>query len=327
MHSIGGDGGNAKPWEESFRRQVHMPNSVPSGSGPPLTSLSAGTSAGPPVPPRRDAQLATPNLGLNSTYGVGGFANNFSPYSFGNVGMMGGFGGLGGFGSPQNGVLSQHVESSLRPAFDSIHSVVQTVSSVAVMLESTYFALFNSVRALTGVADHLGNMAAQLRSLLTSLRLFRLLKYLCRRLAYLIGLTDYAPSENLWETLRHLPPPSAVAQAAGGQRPAAINWPLALFFVMSLGGPVLLWRFVSSFMPKSAADDDKWAEGQGEHYVARAMYAYAATRNDELTVKAGEALRVAPKQEQLRRNTPDGWLLAATVEAGMLFKNAVQAAA
>lgn len=44
----------------------------------------------------------------------------------------------------------QLAEESSRPAFDSIQSLVNAVGSVAMMLESTFFALTTSFRAILG---------------------------------------------------------------------------------------------------------------------------------------------------------------------------------
>lgn len=52
-----------------------------------------------------------------------------------------------------------------------------------------------------------------------------------------------------------------------------------------------------SFLAGGAAN--LWASGQAEHYVARGLYDFAASREDELSFKAGDTLRVAPKGESL----------------------------
>ena len=52
----------------------------------------------------------------------------------------------------------------------------------------------------------------------------------------------------------------------------------------------------------------KWANGEGEHYVAQADYDFTAGNPQELSFKAGQTLRLAPRTMQPRVK---GWVLAA----------------
>ena len=47
--------------------------------------------------------------------------------------------------------------------------------------------------------------------------------------------------------------------------------------------------------------------GNGDHVLGEALYDFVAEGDDELSVTAGERLRIAPKQRQPRIR---GWLLA-----------------
>ncbi len=63
------------------------------------------------------------------------------------------------------GVPNQFVElaqEGAQPAFQSIESVVQAVSSVSLMLESTYTAVRASFQAVLGVAEQFSNMKLQI---------------------------------------------------------------------------------------------------------------------------------------------------------------------
>lgn len=51
----------------------------------------------------------------------------------------------------------------------------------------------------------------------------------------------------------------------------------------------------------------KWADGQGEHYLAQAAYDFTAGNEQELSFRAGQSLRLAPRALQPRIK---GWLLA-----------------
>lgn len=150
---------------------------------------------------------------------------------------------FGGVGSAN---LTQMVESQLRPGFDSIYSIVQAFSSVSMMLESTYFALQNTVRAAVGMADQFTRIGAQLRSLLLAFPLLAWLRRYVRRILYWLGIIKVNPSE-VWKAMQKQ------AQAAerqhdpitGSPRPNA-SWPMLLFFAVAIGGPLLIWRLLRS---------------------------------------------------------------------------------
>lgn len=55
--------------------------------------------------------------------------------------------------------------------------------------------------------------------------------------------------------------------------------------------------------------EKSWAEGLTEHYTAQADYDFNAANPQELSFKAGQTLRLAPRSLQPRIT---GWLLAAT---------------
>lgn len=53
----------------------------------------------------------------------------------------------------------------------------------------------------------------------------------------------------------------------------------------------------------------KWADGLGEHYTAVTDYDFNAGNDQELSFKAGQTLRLAPRALQPRIK---GWMLAGT---------------
>jgi len=50
------------------------------------------------------------------------------------------------------------------------------------------------------------------------------------------------------------------------------------------------------------------SRGLGEHYVAKVLYDFNTDRDEELSVQAGQTIKLAPKNLQPRVR---GWLLAA----------------
>jgi peroxin-13 len=90
--------------------------------------------------------------------GYGSFGTGYG--SMYNSTMYGGyhtspFGGAsaGGYGIGNTNSFMRSAEESSRGAFQSIESVVHAFSAVSAMFESTYYAVYNSFRAVVGVAD------------------------------------------------------------------------------------------------------------------------------------------------------------------------------
>lgn len=80
----------------------------------------------------------------------------------------------------------QLAEESTRPAFESIESVVDIVSSISMMLESTYHAVYSSYHAILGVVEQFSRLRDHLTEVLSFLALLRGLKYLCLKILYLL---------------------------------------------------------------------------------------------------------------------------------------------
>lgn len=142
----------------------------------------------PPLPPRPFCQQPQQSMLMNqmgsyrsgmygnSMYGSSGYggyggysmAGGYGGYGMGGQGAMGGMGGYGAgmYGSPYSGMnpndpenrFIQMAEETSRPAFQSIESLVMAIGNIATMLDSTYYALTNSFRAVLGVAANFGRL-------------------------------------------------------------------------------------------------------------------------------------------------------------------------
>ena len=55
------------------------------------------------------------------------------------------------------------------------------------MLESTFFAMTSSFRAIIGVAENVGRVKTMFGELLNAFALIRLVKWLYRKIAYALG--------------------------------------------------------------------------------------------------------------------------------------------
>ncbi|CAN9499577.1 unnamed protein product [Ophioblennius macclurei] len=318
-----------KPWERriagtmaapvNYRSADFAPTVGPAtSSGPPVLTRMV-----PPVPPRpvqpsyRPSYSSFPSTYSPSTYspygssiygGYGGYGA-YSPYSFG---------GGGGYGVGRYNRLShgedvapsrfvQQAEESSRGAFESIESIVHTFASVSMMLDATFSAVYNSFRAVLDVANQFTRLRSHLAHVLSTFALVRMLRYLYRRLQRLLG--RGSEIEDLWaDSSQDAVMSSVGAHGAGARDPGVKSWPIFLFFTVVLGGPYLIWRLLSSSQVVEE-NNTEWASGEDDHVVARAEYDFTAASEEEISLRAGDMLNLAPKEQQPRMR---GWLLASS---------------
>lgn len=272
--------------------------------GPPVLTRMA-----PPVPPRPVQQSYRPSYSsFPSSYSPYGSSlyGGYSPFSYG--GATGyGLGGYSRYGEdvPPSRFVQQAEESS-RGAFQSIESIVQAFTSVSMMLDATFSAVYNSFRAVLDVANHMTRLRAHLTRVLSAFALVRTLRYLYRRLQRLLG--RRLEVEDLWadsasEALATRP--AAGADTAMGDQ-SVKSWPIFLFFAVVMGGPYLIWKLLSA-SPGTEDSGTNWASGEDDHVVARAEFDFSAASDEEISLRAGDMINLAPKEQQPRVR---GWLLA-----------------
>ena len=168
----------------------------------------------------------------------------FSGYN-GYNNMHGGYGanryGMGCNNVPSSSFVEQ-AEQNSRTAFDSVHSIVQAFGSIAMMLESTFFAVHSSFRAVLGVADHFSRLRENLVQIVGENFLIKWIQSVFRKIMVLLGLRSSASVEEVWNQMR------SMAQDTSKQQQSRVwkSWPLLLFFGVVLGTPWLIWRFLSS---------------------------------------------------------------------------------
>ena len=212
----------------------------------------------PALPPRPSQQQSMPMAGYGGgmNYNSYGGYGNSGPYNtqysnMYNGGMYDAYGGFNRFDGPvdassQSGFVRTAKDSS-QQAFQSIETVVQACRSISMMLDSTYYAVYNSFNAVIGVADHFSRLKQHLSKMLSALALIRTLKWLCRRLLVLLRLRQSGRlDEELWT--------QATAEAGavtwlseGGAEGKTSRWPIVLFFAVVFGGPWLVWKLLAAF--------------------------------------------------------------------------------
>lgn len=316
-----------KPWERNIglnQRQASFhpdqSNSFMSQPGIYNGGGGGGMSSGsrPPLPPRPTSYasntMARPMYGgYNSYSSYGGYGG--SPYGgYGSYGgAYGGYGGYNRYGMmgnmpPDENGFVQVAEESSRQAFQSIESIVHAFGSVSMMLESTYSAVHSSFRAVLGVADHFSRMKSHFAQIFSALAIIRTLRWILKKLLYLIGLRAQDPSlESAWRAGVNEAASSALLTEAD-LKSSRSSWPIVMFLGVVFGGPYLIWRLLSSLVPPTVPQKSHgWKKGVSTHYAAVALYNFEAGNKSELSFQVGQPLFLAPKEQQPQIR---GWLYA-----------------
>lgn len=287
-----------------------LPTSSSTAPGHPALTRMA-----PPLPPRPVQQTYRPSYSssfssaYSAPYGSSSFFTpGYSPYGYG-----AGY-GIGGYGHgrmlPHSEEVApsrfvQQAEESSRGAFQSIESIVHAFASVSMMLDATFSAVYNSFRAVLDVANHFTRLRAHLTRVLSAFALVRTLRYLYRRLQRILGGRMDSEADDLWAESAN----EALATTARGADEQSIkSWPIILFFAVVLGGPYLIWKLLSTATDTDTRETN-WASGEDDHVVARAEFDFTAASEEEISMRAGDMLNLAPKEHQPRVR---GWLLASS---------------
>ena len=173
------------------------------------------------------------------------FGNSMFGGGFGNYGgnMFGGY-GQNRFGqqSFNTNTFARQAEASSQQAFQSIGSVVQAFGAIAMMLDSTFFAVQNSFRAVIGVADQMSRAKEHFGQILSALAIIKTLRWIVRKVLVILRLRQDMGDDVWQEAAAEGMKALAVEQDLGKKS----NWPIMLFFAIVLGGPWLIWKFLSS---------------------------------------------------------------------------------
>ncbi len=71
----------------------------------------------------------------------------------------------------------------------------------------------------------------------------------------------YLPQEDAWATATSDALAAAGEKGGAGSVPSRANWPLLLFFAVIIGGPYLIWKFLSSIAGNSGDDASRVQNG------------------------------------------------------------------
>ena len=209
----------------------------------------------PPLPARpTQSSLGSPSSPYYGNYGSYGnsygysspYSSMYSPYSGSTLygSNMYGYGMNRYSQLPNTGsTFARQAEESSRQAFQSVESIVQAFGSVAAMLESTYSAVFNSFRAVLGVADQFSRMRQHFAHIFSALAVVKMLRWLVHKLLVFLRLRNGTLTEDVWkEAVGSV----VMANSDSNGSVGGVNWPIFLFFAVIIGGPWLIWRLLSS---------------------------------------------------------------------------------
>ncbi|XP_067626415.1 peroxisomal membrane protein PEX13 [Eurosta solidaginis] len=321
------------------------------GSDAQLRTPFAGNvrslSAPPPLPQAPHAAATGgygTNIGFGSYNGYSGYNNfgsgfgSYGGYGNGSYGAAnyGAYGGLGSYGGYGNGFVGtynrfsmggmnpmdpetrfiQLAEASSRPAFQSIESLVSAIGNIAAMLDSTFFALTSSFRAILGVAANFGRLRGVFAQFWQTFAVFRGLTWIYNKLLYWLRLSNMDPSkENFKAAFAEAVNDSSQQSGAPklphkGQSP----WPVLAFISFIFTAPYLIMKLlgtVTNTAQEEARNPNKWLNP----IKTIAMYDFQARNPTELTMQCNQPLLIAPKEIQNTLGMLNtGWAVASTVD-------------
>ncbi|KAG5339542.1 PEX13 protein, partial [Acromyrmex charruanus] len=303
---------------------------------PGQSSFQTGAGAvPPPLPPRQSAQSY---LGYNDyrpygsnygygSYGYGGYRGYGGYGSFGNYIPYSGnsYGQIGGHSGDVENRFQQYAEESTRSTFRIVETVLHTFSSITMLLESTYFALTNSFRAILSVADNIGRLRSTIGQLLSTFALIRVMKWIYRRILFTLGLqTQNAVVEDLWQ--------QSVSQLTNGEQTpitTATNerispWMNILLLGVFVAIPYLIHKITSNIRQNQIKVNDpkEWVKCEDPVCVATAMYDFMAVSNEELSLRTGQKIWLAPRSLQ-SKSIPGWWIATDNRNVGLVPANYV----
>lgn len=230
--------------------------------------------------------------------GYGGYGGGYG--SYGGYGMNGMYGGMPGMMpgapfDPMNPSLTQTLESTTQHTFALLHSIVQTFSGVAQMLESTFMATHSSFFAMVGVIDQFGQLRNALGSVLGLFGLVRWMKDL---------LTGRSPNAAMRGEFREFINGRPVQGPSGPPQPKPSKKPLIIFLLAVLGIPYAMHKLVKLLMERQAQQAELMAAGHAgalppldpsQLTFARALYPFEASSPAELALKENEIVAIMAK--------------------------------
>lgn len=133
----------------------------------------------------------------------------------------------------------QFAEQQSRSTFANIENIVQAVSSFAMMLDNTFFAMTSSFRAVLSVAEHFGRMRSVFGHIWYTINIFRLFNWFYKKFLQLLGKKVVNNSSLAWKE-------AATGKVVEKGSSVGSNFSTLAFLGLIISTPYL----VSKFLPK-----------------------------------------------------------------------------
>lgn len=231
--------------------------------------------------------------GMSSIGGYGSYGMN-SMYG-GMPGIYGGTMGMMGPGGmdPHNQSLTQTLESTTQHTFTLLHSIVQTFSGVAQMLESTFMATHSSFFAMVGVIDQFGQLRNALGSVLGLFGLVRWMKDM------LTGRSQ-SPRGMQGEFKDFINGRPVQSPQSGPPAPRPSKKPLIIFLLAIFGVPYAMAKLIHILNERAQQQQTQLKNSLGpldpsSLAFARALYPFTASSPAELQLKENEIVAIMGK--------------------------------
>ncbi|KAH0834893.1 Peroxin 13, N-terminal region-domain-containing protein [Lanmaoa asiatica] len=316
-----------KPWERTGTQpSSSSPSSLPSTTTATAASSVPTSSSAPPFVPARPASLSNPSMTTSpyttttSPYNTlspyspySRFGSTYSPYSsplyggglgYGGMGGMGGY-GYGGYGmnnmyggmgmypgmDPNNTSLTQTLEATTQHTFSLLHSIVQTFTGVAQMLESTFMATHSSFFAMVGVVEQFSHLRNALGSVLGLFGLVRWMKEL------ITGKSSSSMKGEFREFINGRP----VQGPLGPPAPKPSRKPIIFFFLAIIGIPYAMSKLIKILNERAQQQQPNQIGAQlspldpSTLSFARALYPFTPSSPSELGLKENEIVAIMGK--------------------------------
>ncbi|KAK2584383.1 hypothetical protein KPH14_006768 [Odynerus spinipes] len=315
----------------STTNQLRNASSVFASTPSPQPSFNGynapATSVPPPLPPRQSTGYNEYRPGYLNSYGGYGSMNNYYR-GYNNYGSFGGYMGYpnssynncGYMGGPSGDIesrLTQYVEDSTRSTFHTLETILQTFSSITMLLESTYFAITNCFKAILSVAESVGRLRSTIGQLLSTFALIRFLKWIYRKVTSMIGMRNENPvEEELWQR--------SLVDVVRGEGNTTSSWPGFVLLSISLIIPYLIHKISKNVrqLKVKCIDPNEWTNFKEPVYAATALYDFSAMSTDELSLKAGQKIWLAPQPLQ-PKHMPGWWIATDSKNVGLIPSNYV----
>lgn len=315
----------------STTSQLRNASSVFASTPGPQSSFNAynapAANVPPPLPPRQSTGYNEYKPGYLSSYGNYGNLNNYYR-GYNNYGSFGGYigypntsynnyGYMGGPSGDTESRFTQYIEDSTRSTFHTLETVLQTFSSITMLLESTYFAITNCFKAILSVAESVGRLRSTIGQLLSTFALIRFVKWIYKKVAYMIGMRNENPiEEELWQR--------SLVQVVNGEEKFTSSWPSFLLLSIFVMIPFLIHKISYNVrqLKVKCNDPKEWTNFKEPVYAATSLYDFAAVSTEELNLKAGQKIWLAPQPLQ-PKNMPGWWMATDSKNVGLIPSNYV----